>query len=259
MNSIIQFKYKKPSKIHYSNFNIFTEDEFFCLDGCMKTHARGLQKINLTCLEYFLKHKPHDITISYTGCLEELIEYIIYSGIMDSFVESSISNKKHTENTVDTMTNSEDDLSLSDMGGNWENDVSKSERTTDSDEGYYSSSPKSDDYFVDEQNCYIVNENNFEWVANNKNIGNVSMPRFLTDNNITTRQAILDSILAEDQIDYLDCGMCDNVYDAQFIDNDICNWRMCYFHNLNLNSLYIIKLLRREELINNYKIKFLNK
>lgn len=300
MNPIVQFKYKKPQKIHHSNFYIFTENEFFCLNGCMTLHNWGEQKINLQCVEYFIKHKPIDLKILYIGCLEELVQYIIYSGVMNSFIkkknhvmhtkkdylnyciESNVSNEEDFDcfNYDSDFTDQQGIKIIEDIStdgdnddGNNEDDMDRWENITHNSEGYYSSSLTSDDedddkinnekyYNADDANLELIsnegcNSDNNETTQNN----NITLARFLTDENIELRQSILDSILDENQIDYLDCGaICFDVdVDVENHNNDGCEGRLCYYHKLNLNSLFIIKALHKEELINNYKINFLNK
>lgn len=162
MNSITQFKYKKPTKIHHSNFTIFSKTGFYCANGCQKSHCPGQQRITLQCVEYFLKWftdksinpiTSEDVDIFYTGCLEELIEYIIYSGVVDTFV-----NQK-SEKCIITRYNScdliEEDSEIYFNG--WPNEhISGGVCGKDEDDGYFSLKNDIDDseeYDGDNNNC----------------------------------------------------------------------------------------------------------
>lgn len=278
-----QFKYKKPKKIHHSNFNILIEREFFCSGGCGDLHDKGYLKIKLPCIKYIIKHNLQNMSITYIGCMEQLVEYIIYSSVgnlyinrndkQNSSTDVNCEEEKNKDNmnisnnickpvkynaincAISDFDTSEDNLIEHDEYDDDEFDDFDSIIDNDSDEGYISSSLESEDILWNTNFCYIINQSNFISSPNN----NIKIfPKFLTDYNIDLRQSILNNILDEDSIDYLDCGVFESLYDSGS-DNVDCNWRMCYFHKLNLNSLNIIHALLTEEMINNYRIKYLNK
>lgn len=252
MNPFTLFKYKKPKKIHHSNFNITTDDEFFCLNGCSNKHARGHQKLNLQCINHFIQYKPLDITITYIGCIEELIEYIIYSGLMD-VLQAPLTPHPPTSITCETTDNDYADSSDKNDDNTSSDDVHVSDN--DDDEGYHSCSDYANNAIEDEELSDCVNNNDHDHGANALCV----LPHFMTEQNIEFRQNILRSILDEEQVDYLDCGLIGDGDEDSVDDESSCIWHLCYYHKLNLNSLIIMKHLLHEESVNNYKIKFLNK
>lgn len=249
MNPITQFKFNKPKKIHYSNFSVVSEFEFFCTHGCEKTHPAGQQKLNLECIEYFLKEyhwnkkqkissssslaslssdeendfRPIDpsnnhggLLIYYMGCLEQLIEYMIYSGVASDNINFRKGATINLSSSLLFMSSS------SVSGSSLSSGVSSSTSSLNSND--------SREYLIPR--------------AFEKSLWH--LPPILTDQTDRVRKRILRKLLNE-KIIYAN-------HDQKHILND-----ENYFYNMTSIALLVIKSLLLDELELKNKIKSLNR
>lgn len=231
MNSITQFKYKKPLRIHCSDFSIWIEEEFFCLNGCNKIHKSGLYKINANCINHFLTFKPLDLEIYYTGNICDLIEFISRSWCAYHFFSTNTTREIRW-----LLSSSSSDCEPEDMDIFFEpqkkniiySDSSSNCEDNDTDSGYFSSS----DYINHNDNESIDSLSSSS--TTNKEDNDVKsniFPNFLTDQDQNYRLSILRNVLK-------------NECEEFFANGFECS---CYMHILNSNGVHVINQLLRNK------------